>query len=170
MSDEIIVDDELFQHVPSEPVEPISAPLRSSGPSWSTIALLCVACLWIGMNFQGCKRDGGDDRDDAIVIDDKTNAVMILQDKSQAGQDALTPGQAEAINSIAIAEWCDSNGFEFRAFDVKDDLTKTEPIWQSLRQKSASPPALTASKDGRATTGKLPDGSKATITALETLK
>ena len=172
MSDEIVVvevDDDLFPDTP-EPVhtDRPATVARPTGPSWSTIALLCVACLWIGMNFQGCKRNG-DDRDDSIVIDEKGSYALILQDKTEAGQAKLTPGQKTTINSTVTVDDAESVGFELRIMDKADDASSMEPIWQTLKSKAASPPSLTAAHDGKLITGVLPEG-EGVKKALESIK
>lgn len=175
MSDEIVIDEDVFPigdaspPAQDEPTEFVTLEARRSGPSWSTIALLCIACLWIGANLDGCKRDGGD-RDDAIVIDDKGQYALILQDASEAGQAKLTPGQKSALNSTLTKDQAKELGFDLRILDTKDDVSSMEPIWQTLKSKAAPPPSLTATDDGNLITGNLPEGVDGVRAALESIK
>lgn len=183
MADEFVVDDGLVDDIEIEPSDHVAtspasvavatAPGRlvptSNGPSWWTVGLLIVVALLIGSKLHGCDRSILPD-EDRIVIDEKGSFALILQDKSDAGQNALSDGQKAAINSVEVLEWCRANGFELRVQNVGDNLSQVEPIWQTLRSQASSPPSLTASVDGNARTGALPDGVQPTIQALESLK
>lgn len=180
MSDEIIIDDELLDGgnvVSSEPENPfvpsldlIAAPLRPCGPSWPTIAMLCVVCFFAGSNFKGCDR-GDDDRDDSVVIDEDGRFVLVLEDTSEAGQERLTEGQSAAITSTDIMMWCGANKFEFRKLDPNTvDDKKIEPIWNTLIAKAKSPPSLNALVDGQFYSKDMPNGIDEAIQELEAIK
>lgn len=142
---------------------------QSSTTNWLLIAVCCLLAFVIGSRFQGCDSSPFPD-DDKIVIDETGKFVLILEDKSEAGQARLTAGQKTALNSTMTQEQAESLGFAFRKLDAADDVSNMESIWQTLKGKAAEPPSMTAASDGRLTTGPLPDGVGEIKIALESIK
>ncbi len=68
--------------------------------------------------------DGGD----KIAADGPALLVAVDGEK----MDRLTDGQAAACNSQKVQSWCEDNDVAFRRYDVRDDLSKEEKLWQDM--------------------------------------
>ena len=154
---------------PSAPVEP--SPPQSNGfaGNWLTVVLLAFVTVLLFTQQVDCDSIVPEPDDD-VIIDESGKFALILQDESEEGQAKLSDGQAAAINSVAVKEWCQENGFAFRILDYTEDPKTMEPVWQALRDIAEAPPSLTASVEGRARTGELPDGIDATLKSLESMQ
>jgi len=183
MSNEIILDDDLFPTIDSIEAVPIAAPVRTPQPTgdrqyrsapkqtnWQLIAALCALAFFLGSQYQGCDRLSPSPDEDSVVIDESGKFALILQDKSEAGQSRVTSGQATAINSTMTKDVAANAGFTLRILDVNDSTDKVEAIWKTLKDKAADPPSLTVTSNGRMRSGPLPDGVGEIKSALESIK
>jgi hypothetical protein len=153
---------------PTQSVHQAAASQPGPKVNWIVIVLAC-ALAWMFMSNQGCSPiPGPSPDDDSIVIDEAGKFAMILQDKSESGQKALTKGQRNVLTSMISDEAAEAAGFAFRRVDVNDKLETAEPIWQKIRDNAAAAPSLTTLNDGRLVTGPLPETHDDFKSALET--
>lgn len=149
-----------------EEAVPVATP-TGGGNNFAQIALailigFLVAREWVDRNI-----DPSPD-DDTVIVDELGDYVLFVIDDDK--QDALTKGQASAINWSGIKSLADSQDFSFRRVDVKSDLSKMEQVWQTMRNKSPNPPAMVVIDDGKLTAGPVPDGIEALKQVVESIQ
>ncbi len=94
-----------------------------------------VVTLWSVTSFRGCDFAPIPDGDHVSV--DSIHVLMVPADVKD-----MTEEQGQAYNSAKVSAWCESHKAEFRRYQVEDDLSKAEPIWQQLRMLATNPPEI----------------------------
>jgi hypothetical protein len=104
------------------------------------------------------------------VIDGKSisadgDYALVLIDESQ--RDSATDQQWQALNSAKVTRWCDSQGVDFRRFDVRDDLSMVEDVWREMREHASGDlPELLIASGGRLVVRDVPGSADELISEI----
>lgn len=145
--------------------EPAPRPPQTPRPNNTLNVIAIMLAIFFGVawltNFRGCSPIPDDDT--VVVEVEEPHVLMLWQDSDEN----VSSGQAAALTTTKIQTYCEEQGFEYRRYDVDDDLSNVEPVWSQLADIAEDPPSITIATPDSTETFMLPDGIEATLSLIK---